>query len=104
MFDCSDTQPPQLCILDTATDQITPLTHDLEFESIFSAAWSPDGQQLVLDGNCSFSDQPTFCDHQFSGDTRPENTAAESTKGKIALHTLVIPPRSGAGIFHPREA
>jgi Tol biopolymer transport system component len=47
---CEGVKPPQICVHDAETGQITQVTKDLEFESIDRAAWSPDGQQIVFDG------------------------------------------------------
>jgi Tol biopolymer transport system component len=46
---CEAKTPPQLCIFDTETEQITQITSDLEFESIIWHAWAPDGQRIVFD-------------------------------------------------------
>ncbi len=46
---CKDVTPPQICVYETHTDQLTQVTDDLEFEEIDSLSWSPDGQQIVFD-------------------------------------------------------
>jgi hypothetical protein len=43
-----DFLPPQLCVLEAHSGKLTQLTHDLEFETIGSPAWSPDREQIVF--------------------------------------------------------
>jgi WD40-like Beta Propeller Repeat len=45
---CASTDPPQICVRDIQTEQISQVTNDLRFPEIGPYAWSPDGQQLVF--------------------------------------------------------
>jgi DNA-binding SARP family transcriptional activator len=58
---CKDVTPPQICVYETHTGQLTQVTGDLAFEEIGRPAWSPDGQQIVFDaGSVLVPPQP--CD------------------------------------------
>lgn len=46
---CADATPPQICVYETHTGELTQVTEDLEFPAIGDPAWSPDGQQIVFD-------------------------------------------------------
>jgi DNA-binding SARP family transcriptional activator len=48
---CEDVRPPQICVYETHTGQLTQVTDDLEFEEIDGLTWSPDGQQVVFDAD-----------------------------------------------------
>jgi tetratricopeptide (TPR) repeat protein/predicted Ser/Thr protein kinase len=50
---CPDVTPPQLCVFDMvsgdiATNPVTQITTDLDFEALSDWRWSPDGEQIVI--------------------------------------------------------
>jgi serine/threonine-protein kinase len=47
LFLCSDTEPPQICVLDEA-DGVSQVTEDLQFEQVDPATWSPSGRQIAF--------------------------------------------------------
>jgi serine/threonine protein kinase/Tol biopolymer transport system component len=52
---CAGPPPPQICVRDAQTDQLTEVTDSLEFEAIGHPVWSPDGQQIIFSaGSASF--------------------------------------------------
>jgi len=52
---CKGLKPPQICVRDTKTDQVTQVTDSLEFEAIgHRFAWSPEGQQIIFDAGSDF--------------------------------------------------
>jgi Tol biopolymer transport system component len=46
---CEGVKPPQICVWDAPTGQVTQVTKNLESDAIDGAAWSPDGQQIIFD-------------------------------------------------------
>jgi hypothetical protein len=50
---CDGQTPPQICVYDAHTGQRLLLTDNLEFETIGTRAWSPDGERIVF---CAGSD------------------------------------------------
>ncbi|MFQ5593204.1 MAG: BTAD domain-containing putative transcriptional regulator [Anaerolineae bacterium] len=46
---CDGIVPPQICVGDFRTGQITQVTDNLTFDAIGGFAWSPDGQAIVFD-------------------------------------------------------
>jgi Tol biopolymer transport system component len=50
---CPDAKPPQLCVREVPSEQVTQVTDDLSFEAIFGSVWSPDGQQIVFDAGAA---------------------------------------------------
>jgi Tol biopolymer transport system component len=59
---CEDLTPPQICVYETHTGQLTQVTDALAFEDIGRLAWSPDGQQIVFDAGSVLA-PPQPCDH-----------------------------------------
>lgn len=51
---CEGVKPPQICVRDAQTGQVTQVTNNLEFEQIGPFAWSPDGQQIVFNAGSDF--------------------------------------------------
>jgi TolB protein len=45
---CENTEPSQICVHDTETDQVIQITDDLEFGLLGRPNWSPDGQQFIF--------------------------------------------------------
>jgi TolB protein len=51
---CEGPKPPQICVRDAQTNQVTQVTDNLEFGAIYRATWSPDGQQIVFNAGSDF--------------------------------------------------
>ena len=52
---CEGVTPPQICVRETQTGQVTQVTSNLEFGDIeHQLAWSPDGQQIVFGAGSDF--------------------------------------------------
>ena len=60
---CKDVKPPQICVRDARTAQVTQVTDDLDFGSIGWLAWSPDGENIVFDAGSDFEATERF-DHK----------------------------------------
>jgi DNA-binding SARP family transcriptional activator len=45
---CEGIRPPQICVYETRTNQVTQVTYALEFGMIGRLSWSPDGEQIVF--------------------------------------------------------
>jgi DNA-binding SARP family transcriptional activator len=52
---CEGAAPPQICVYETRTDQVTQVTHALEFETIGRPSWSPDEEQIVFNAGPGFT-------------------------------------------------
>lgn len=48
---CEGIAPPQICVYDTLSGQVTQLTEQLGFGSIGRMSWSPDAEQIVFDAS-----------------------------------------------------
>ena len=51
---CEGVTPPQICVRDIETAQVTQVTSNLEFEQIDWHVWSPDGQQIIFSAGSDF--------------------------------------------------
>jgi Tol biopolymer transport system component len=51
---CEGGTPPQICVRDTKTGQVTQVTDSLDFGAIDRCAWSPDGQQIIFNAGSDF--------------------------------------------------
>jgi hypothetical protein len=59
---CKDLGPPQICVRDVKTGQISRVTEDLEFEAIGDLSWSPNGDQIIFSAGSDWSSNQA--DHQ----------------------------------------
>ena len=57
LFICQNITPPQFCVRDYKTGQMTQITHDLKFDML-NGIWSPDGQQILISAGSDFYNNP----------------------------------------------
>jgi Tol biopolymer transport system component len=60
---CAGSQPPQICIRETQNNQVSQITQNLDFQTIYRLGWSPDGQQIVFDAGSDW-DKTHQADHK----------------------------------------
>jgi len=52
---CEGVKPPQICVRETQTNQVTQVTDSLDFGAIKGrCVWSPDGQQIIFSAGSDF--------------------------------------------------
>lgn len=62
---CEGITPPQICVYETQIDQVTQVTHALEFKMIGGLSWSPDGEQIVFNADPSSTAAPQGDQHLY---------------------------------------
>ncbi len=109
---CKGVTPPQICIRDAQTGQVSQATDNLEFEALTAEqfAWSPDGQQIIFGAGPDYLKFPQRAGHKLylinangsdlrqvtSGDTNDGITAWSPDGQWVAFHR-----GCGLWLIHP---